>query len=104
MPVNVSNQNLFVKSYFASSVDEGMAQARADLGPDALLLNTREAPPEARHLGDYEVVFGMTSDVARSSTTGDDATEDLRRRVEEIHPDFCTRMNHSTERRTCRSV
>jgi flagellar biosynthesis protein FlhF len=55
------------------------------LGPDALLLNTREAPSEARHLGDYEVVFGVTSDVARSSTAGDDATEDLRQRVEQIH-------------------
>ncbi len=28
------------------------------MGPDALLLDTRDAPPEARHLGEYEVVFG----------------------------------------------
>src|ERR1035437_1490411 len=92
MPVNVANQKLFVKSYFASSVDEGMAQARADLGPDALLLNTREAPPEARHLGEYEVVFGVASDVRiPSPTTGGDAVEDLRLRMEEIR-DLVTRM------------
>lgn len=35
-----------------------MKQAQRELGPDALLLNTREAPPEARHLGQFEVVFG----------------------------------------------
>ena len=34
-----------------------MANARQELGPDALLVNTRKAPPEARHLGEYEVVF-----------------------------------------------
>lgn len=92
MSVNAANQKLFVKSYFASSVDEGMAQARADLGPDALLLNTREAPPEARHLGEYEVVFGVASDVRiPSPTRGGDAVEDLRLRMEEIR-DLVTRM------------
>jgi flagellar biosynthesis protein FlhF len=44
-----------IKSYFAKSVDEAMVQARAELGNDALLLNTRksEGKPE-----NYEVVFG----------------------------------------------
>jgi flagellar biosynthesis protein FlhF len=35
-----------------------MEQARQELGLDALLLNSRQSPPEARHLGEYEVVFG----------------------------------------------
>lgn len=47
----------FVKSFFAESVQAAMEDARVELGTDALLLNSREAPPEARHLGDYEVVF-----------------------------------------------
>ena len=34
-----------------------MAQARQELGPEAMLVNSRRAPPEARHLGEYEVVF-----------------------------------------------
>ena len=50
---------LFVKSYFANSVEETLDRARVELGPDALLLNQRDAPAEARHLGAFEVVFGV---------------------------------------------
>ena len=50
--------NLYVKSFFAASVPAAMEQARRELGADALLLNSRQSPPEARHLGEYEVVFG----------------------------------------------
>jgi len=46
-----------IKSYFAAAVEDAMAQARQELGPEALLVNSRKAPPEARHLGEYEVVF-----------------------------------------------
>jgi flagellar biosynthesis protein FlhF len=46
-----------IKSYFARTVEDAMAQAGQELGPDAMLLNSRRAPAEARHLGDYEVVF-----------------------------------------------
>jgi flagellar biosynthesis protein FlhF len=49
---------LRVKSYFASSVQTAIEQASREMGPDALLLNSRPAPPEARHLGEFEVVFG----------------------------------------------
>jgi len=58
MPNADKSGSLYVKSFFASSVVAAMQQAQRELGPDALLLNTREAPPEARHLGQYEVVFG----------------------------------------------
>lgn len=34
-----------------------MAMARQELGPEALLLNSRKAPDEANHPGEYEVVF-----------------------------------------------
>lgn len=34
-----------------------MEQARKELGPDAMLVTTRTAALEARHLGEYEVVF-----------------------------------------------
>src|SRR6185503_18150567 len=52
---------IHVKSYFASSVPAAIELARRELGPDALLLNSREAPPEARHLGPLEVAFGHDS-------------------------------------------
>jgi flagellar biosynthesis protein FlhF len=46
-----------IKSYYAHAVEDAMSTARQELGPDAMLVNTRKAPPEARHLGEYEVVF-----------------------------------------------
>jgi flagellar biosynthesis protein FlhF len=58
MPSTEKTQQLYVKSYFAPSIPEAMEQARQELGLDALLLNSRQSPPEARHLGEYEVVFG----------------------------------------------
>src|ERR1022692_3888268 len=46
-----------IKSYFANTVEEAMAMARQELGPDAMLVNSRKSSLEARHLGAYEVVF-----------------------------------------------
>ena len=46
-----------MKSYFANSFRVAMEQARTELGPDAMLVTTRAAAVEARHLGEYEVVF-----------------------------------------------
>jgi flagellar biosynthesis protein FlhF len=46
-----------IKSYFSRTVEDAMAQASRELGPEAILVSTRHAPPEARHLGDFEVVF-----------------------------------------------
>ena len=37
-----------MKSYFAESVEAAMGQARREMGPDALLVNSRKAPSEAR--------------------------------------------------------
>ena len=48
-----------MKSYFARTVEEAVEQARHEMGPEALLVNSRQAPPEARALGEYEVVFAM---------------------------------------------
>jgi len=46
-----------IKSYYANSVEDGMAMARTELGPDAMLVNSRRTSPETRHLGEYEVVI-----------------------------------------------
>ena len=48
-----------MKSYFAPTVEDAMEQARREMGPDALLVNSRKAPPEAQALGEYEVVFAV---------------------------------------------
>src|SRR5476649_2612712 len=47
-----------IKSYFSRTVEDAMAVASQELGPDAMLVNSRKAPIESRHLGEYEVVFG----------------------------------------------
>src|SRR5579863_9250043 len=64
-------QGLHVKSYFASSFQEAMKQAQREMGPDALLLNSRETLPEARHLGAWEVVFGASQDPVRQTATSE---------------------------------
>jgi flagellar biosynthesis protein FlhF len=51
-----------IKSYFGKTVDEGIAQARAELGSEALLLNTRKVVGQAGVPGGYEVVFGSTEE------------------------------------------
>ncbi len=51
-----------LKSYFAGSVQDAIEKARVELGPEAMLLNSKKIAPEQRHLGAYEVVFGITEE------------------------------------------
>jgi flagellar biosynthesis protein FlhF len=51
-----------IKSYFAKSVDQAMAEARAELGSEAMLLNTRKASTGQPGGGGYEVIFGIPGD------------------------------------------
>jgi flagellar biosynthesis protein FlhF len=46
-----------IKSYFAPAVEDAIAQARQELGEDAMLVKTRRSAADARHLGEYEVIF-----------------------------------------------
>jgi flagellar biosynthesis protein FlhF len=48
-----------IKSYFADSVQEAIEKARIELGPDAMLMNSKKTDPELRSLGAYEVIFGV---------------------------------------------
>jgi flagellar biosynthesis protein FlhF len=76
-----------IKSYFANTVEEAMAQARQELGPDAMLVNSRKSSIETRHLGVYEVVFvtempgdqetAATGANTQISATGDRLTEQM---------------------------
>lgn len=51
-----------MKSYFAPTVEAAIEQARAEMGPEALLVNSRKSPPEAKALGEYEVVCAVVPD------------------------------------------
>ncbi|MFN7926179.1 MAG: hypothetical protein U0Q16_39135 [Bryobacteraceae bacterium] len=57
-----------LKSYFASTVEAAIALATRDLGDDALLIYSREASPETRYLGRYEVVFAEPQEEALAPT------------------------------------
>ena len=85
---------MHIKSYIVKVLDDAMAQARADLGDEALLLSTR------KHGSDYEIVFGAdgpgetpeppaagpasSSSVGASSVVDRLDLENLRREVEEL--------------------
>jgi flagellar biosynthesis protein FlhF len=46
-----------IKSYYSRTVEDAIAAARQELGPEAMLVNSRRSTSESRHLGEYEVVF-----------------------------------------------
>lgn len=58
-----------LKSYFAISVQDAIDKARTELGPEAMLLNSKQIGPEQRHLGVYEVVFGITDELLLRKST-----------------------------------
>jgi flagellar biosynthesis protein FlhF len=53
-----------IKSYFADSVQDAIEKARAELGPDAMLMNSKKTDFELRALGSVEVVFGLPGPAA----------------------------------------
>jgi flagellar biosynthesis GTPase FlhF len=57
-----------IKSYFSSSVEQAIQEARLELGTDAMLITSRRSSPETRNLGAYEVVFGLNA-ASNSSAT-----------------------------------
>lgn len=56
------------KSYLVKSVDEAIVRARAELGEDAMLLNTRRLANEPGSPGGYEVVFAAPGSIPEPLT------------------------------------
>ncbi|HSM77712.1 MAG TPA: hypothetical protein VLT57_08810 [Bryobacteraceae bacterium] len=50
-----------IKSYFASTVEGALSEARRELGPDAILIESRRSATESRRLGAYEVVCALAA-------------------------------------------
>lgn len=48
-----------LKSYFAGTVEGALNLARQELGPDAMLLDSRRTGAESRHLGECEVICAV---------------------------------------------
>lgn len=68
-----------IKSYYSHAIEDAIAAARAELGEEAMLVNSRRSAPESRHLGEVEVVFatdrpaGQAEDAAGLPAAGDPA-------------------------------
>ena len=61
---------MHVKSFFAATVEAALAEGSRELGPEALIVQSRKAPPEAQHLGRYEVVLGVAEPRGRLADGG----------------------------------
>jgi flagellar biosynthesis protein FlhF len=84
-----STASMRIKSFFAESVEQAIQEARLELGSDAMLITSRRSSPEARHLGAYEVVFGLQSGNTRSRAAAPSADlsselQHLRAQLQEI--------------------
>ncbi len=82
-----------LKSFFADSVEEAIRQARQEMGPDAMLVNSKRSGVEARHLGAFEVVVCSEEGVpgspqavppSRSPERGVTAPDPLSQEVSEL--------------------
>jgi len=63
-----------IKSFFANTIEEAIRQARRELGPEAMLVNSKQTGGEARHLGAYEVV--VCGDAPERGREGPDHSRD----------------------------
>ena len=59
-----------LKSYFADTIEEAISQARREMGPDAMLVNSKRSGTEARHLGIYEVVCAGETEARPDEAAG----------------------------------
>src|SRR3989442_2617802 len=64
-----------LKSYYAGTVESAICLARQEMGEDAMLVSSRKAQPEARHLGAYEVVFAAARNPAQEAAAARTAAE-----------------------------
>src|ERR1700683_1042904 len=89
-----SQPALRVKSYFAHSVDAAIAQARQELGMEALLLNTRKLPREDGQPAGYEVVFGLAGAGAQGPARVQLPSRELRGLSTESRPESRHESGH----------
>lgn len=73
-----------IKSYFVKSVEEAMAQARLELGEDALLLSTRKQNSSDGAWSGYEVVFGCDDSFAAVPAAAEPAPQPPARVAEPV--------------------
>jgi len=75
---------MYVKSFFAATVEDALAEGGRELGPEALLVQSRKTPVEARHLGEYEVVLALAPSTIPAPTAPGAPAEPLARELAEL--------------------
>lgn len=80
-----------LKSYFAPSMGAALDQARRELGDEAVLVEARRSPPEARHLGECEVIVGAGAPLA--APEGGSQTQTLVAAPPKAAPDQTARLS-----------
>jgi len=58
-----------IKSFYGNTVDAAVALARREFGEEAILVESRRAPLEARHLGEYEVVCALVPETETTAAS-----------------------------------
>lgn len=101
-----------IKSYYAKSVEEAVGRAGDELGPEAMLVQSRKSPIELRHLGPYEVMFALPGKTRRRAVedapNGEEAAQSpasdsavslelmqMRRQMEEIRRTLAVRSTNT---------
>jgi len=57
-----------LKSFFADTIEEAIQRAHREMGPEAMLVNSKITAPEVRHLGTYEVVCSVDNEPRSQET------------------------------------
>ena len=55
-----------LKSFFADTIEAAIQIAHREMGPEAMLVNSKRTGPESRHLGAYEVVCAAETETSTS--------------------------------------
>lgn len=88
-----------IKSYFSDSVEAAIAQAGKELGPEAMVINSRNNPDTTRGAGRYEVVIGIIDEAPApqlpaaappASTAGFSELADIRKQISDLQAALAT--------------
>jgi flagellar biosynthesis protein FlhF len=71
-----------IKSFYAGTVESAVSLARREMGAEAMLVESRRAPLESRHLGEYEVVCALVPEAGSAPSPESDTPPDPRLAVE----------------------
>lgn len=64
-----AGSGMHLKSFFAATVEAALAEGSRELGPEALIVQSRRTPSEWRHLGECEVVLASAASPTAASPT-----------------------------------